>query len=317
MLLPTKIITYLELLLSASYKFTATNLSELSSSQMSHDLITRTLKLTFNWKVVLVHFLKIVDLNSGYLIFDETDVDKSYANAIQGLSWLFSHKKNKHIFGYHIVVICWTNNKLTIPLAWKIYNKASGKTKLDLALELIIYTTYFLGIKPKAYLFDSLYASEEILSFLNNHNLTFFSQLAKNRLFNYSQLRTINKGRPYWDMIGEIKGHIKVYVVKNRRKYYVTNNLCISREKLLDTYKIRWRIEEVFRFVKSALGFEKCQSTSIKVQHNTFGTCFVLYALLQIMSEKTQLTDYRIKRKATLNPIYAKSLDFKGYFYDA
>jgi len=315
MLLPAIIISYSQSLLSASLKYSLVHLTHFTRT--SHDSLTRALKLKYPWKTILLHFLLDHCLNNGYLIIDETDIDKSYAKIIGGISWIFSHRKNKHIVGYHLVVVVWTDGKITIPVAWKLWQKKNGKSKQDLALEMINFCTCILRIKPHAWLFDSLYASEPILKFLNNHSLNFFSQIPKNRLFNHKQLKFWYKNRPYWQDIGFIKGKIKIQVVKNRKKYFITNVIGIPRQKLLDTYKIRWKIEEVFRYVKSQLGFERCQCQSIQAQMNHFGVCFVLFVVLQDIAKKTGLTDYRIKEKATLNHLFALSLNIPSYFDDA
>ena len=62
------------------------------------------------------------DLDEGYIIIDETDVDKSFGKKLPRLGWIYSNRKKKHIFGLHLVTAVWTNDKLTIPLGWKIYN---------------------------------------------------------------------------------------------------------------------------------------------------------------------------------------------------
>lgn len=297
MQLPKFIVAYATALLSAPWRFSLVYLSLFSNS--SHDFLTRGLQKKYSFKTILSTLLNNHILASGYLIIDETEVDKSFAAKIPCLGWLWSHRQNKYIFGLQLVVICWTNTKITIPIAWKIYKKDSGKTKINLAQELISYCLFTLRIQPKAWLFDSFYAAEPLLKYLINHNQTFFSQLPKNRKFNQVFLYQMNQGRPYWQETGVIKGSIQVQVVKNRRKYYVTNNIGINREEQLTTYKIRWQIEEVFRFIKSELGFEKCQSTSLVGQNTHFGVCFYLYATLQDIAVKTQMTDYCIKLKAT------------------
>lgn len=315
MQLPTFIVTYAKTLLQAPWRFTLVYLSAFSNT--SHDFLTRGLKQKYSWKTLLQLLLNNRLLSEGYLIIDETDIDKSFAKNIKGLSWLFSHRKNTYIFGYHLVVICWTNTRITIPIAWKIYNKENGKTKIDLALELIRYCLFSLGIKPKAFLFDSFYASERLLKYLINHNQTFYSQLPKNRKLNQIQLNLWNHGRPYWVGSGVIKGSIKVQIIRNRRKYYVTNNIGITRKEQLKIYKIRWKIEEIFRFVKQELGFEQCQVKSLQGQNNHFGVCFYLYATLQDIAEKTQMTDYCLKLKATQNANFVKQLDLATYMNGA
>ena len=313
--IPSNILTYGKALLQAPWRFNIVFVSLVAG--VSHDFLTRALHKKYSWKELLKNMLNTHLFEKGYLIIDETDVDKSYAKAITGLSWIFSHRKNKHIFGLHMVVICWTNKTITIPLAWKIYQKRSGKTKIDLAIELIEYCLFHLRIDPNAFLFDAFYASESLLKYLKNHNQSFFSQLPKNRLFNNMPLSKHKKGIPYWTQVGYIKGHIHVQIVRNRKKYYITNKIGITRKEQLGTYKIRWMIENIFRFVKQELGFEACQSTSLQAQHNHFGTCFFMYAILQDIAVQTQMTDYRIKQKAILHPDYLNQLDLAAYLYSA
>lgn len=136
-------------------------------------------------------------------------------------------------------------------------------------------------------------------------------------MFNHIPLSKHKKGIPYWTQIGHIKGNIHVQIVRNRKKYYITNQIGIPRKEQLDTYRIRWMIENVFRFVKQELGFEACQSTSLQVQHNHFGTCFFMYAVLQDIAVQTQMTDYSIKQKATLDRDFLNQLNLTAYFSGA
>jgi len=306
MQLPRFIVAYATALLSAPWRFTLVYLSVFSGR--SRDFLTRGIKQKYHWKQLLQLLLNERLLSEGYIIIDETDVDKSFGEKVPCLGWIYSHRKNKYIFGLHIVVMVWTNEKVTIPLGWKIYKKDCGITKIDLAMELITYCLFTPRIQPKAFLFDSFYASETLLKYLIHHKQTFYSQLPKNRKLNNQALSQWNKGRPYWQEVGVIRGGIRVQVVKNRRKCYVTNAIGISRKEQLQTYKIRWKIEEVFRFVKQELGFERCHVTSLTGQNNHFGTCFYLYALLQDIAAKTQMTDYCIKLKATQDKDYINQL---------
>jgi putative transposase len=308
---PTNIIQYCRAILSAPWRFSIVYLSQITGA--SHDRLTRSLQKKYSWKKLFKLIYKKKALRGGYLIIDETDIDKSFAKKIKGLGWIFSHRKNHYIFGLHMVVLVWTNGKITIPLSWKIYKKGGDKTKIDLGLELLRYGLFVLHIKPEAVLFDAFYASEDMLKFLINHNQVFYSQLPKNRLFNHRQLHTVNNGRPYWTGTGVIKGSIKVQVVRNRKKYYATNNIGVERKKQLATYKLRWKIEEVFRFVKAELGFEKCQSRSLTGQNNHFGVCLFLYSTLQDIAEKTQMTVYELKKQATFNMNIVSETDLSVY----
>ena len=226
---------------------------------LSHDRLTRLLYHRYPWHQLLSTLASSKRLTEGCLIIDDTEIDKSYAQKITGCGWLRSHKQNKYFYGLHVVVLAWTNGKQTLPLAWKVYKKGGEKTKIDLALELLGYGLLLLRGKPKAVLFDAFYASERMLKFLTKRGVMFYSQLPKTRLFNHRQLNTRHQGRPYWADKGIIKGSLEVQVVKHRRKYYVTNNLGVNQMTVRGDYRLRWKIEEVFRFIKQELGFEQCQ----------------------------------------------------------
>ena len=155
-----------------------------------------------------------------------------------------------------------------------------------------------------------------MVEFLNDHDIKFYSQLARNRIFESKQLRYQRSGG-YWTKVGLIKGKIQVQIVRNRKKYFVTNDLNVSRKEQLDTYKIRWKIEEIFRYVKQNLGFEKCEARDEKIQHNHFGSCFTLFAILQNISERTQIPPYSIKLKSIYSKDFVDSLNLIQYFSTA
>lgn len=273
----------------------------------SHDKLTRLLSLKIPWKIITKSIIKIFNLKNGYLIFDETDINKSYASVIQGLSWIYSHRFNRYIFGYHIVVIAWTNNKITIPLGWKMYQLNGKDTKTELALELLIYCLDVLEINPTGILFDSFYASEKILKYISNRGITFYTQIPKNRLFEGKQLKYHKDNRPYWNGIGKIKGKIRVKIVKHRKKYFMTNKIDQNQKEIRRIYSIRWRIEEIFRFVKQDLGLEKCECRKLQKQCNHINSCFSVYAILQDTILNTGLNEYEIKEKVINDHKY---LDF-------
>jgi len=313
--LPKFIEVYLHALLSAPWRFTLVYLSLVS--KRSHDYLTRNLREKYHFKELLKLLLSKQKLDEGYIVIDETDVDKSFGDKMPGLGWIWSNRKKKHIYGLHIVTTAWTNGEITIPLSWKIYKKGGEETKSDPAIKLIKYCLFNLNIHPKAFLFDSFYASEELLKTLIGYDQKFVSQVDRKRNLDGKSVRLINQGRPYWLEKGNLTGNIYVQVVKNRRKYFITNLIGITREEQLNTYKIRWTIEDVFRFTKKELGFEKCQANTLHGQNTHFGTCFLLHGLLQDIAEKTRMTVYQIKLEATYNPCFAKNLNIMDYFTPA
>lgn len=289
MQLPNSIVPYARGLLWA-YRTPTTHLAKLVNK--SHDFLTRSLKQKIRWKSLLLQFLVKADLSEGYLVVDESEIDKSYSKSIQGTTWLYSHLKSGFLFGLQIVLICWTNNKIKIPLGWKIYRK-NHKTKTELAIELFIVALKVVP-NPKGILFDSFYSSEKILKFISGEGLLFYSQVAKNRLLDGTQVQEISH-RKYWDQEGYLNGNIHVRVARNRDKYFISNDIEKTRKEICRIYSIRWRIEEIFRFIKTELNLESCQMRSLTAQNNHLGICLYLFCLLQDTAEKTQMTEYSIR----------------------
>lgn len=291
MKLPKDIIPYSRGILWAS-RITTTHMSKLLN--VSHDSLTRSLKQKIRWKLFFKDFLKMFPLSEGYLTVDESEIDKSFSKNIQGTSWIYSHLKSGFIFGLQIVLICWSNGKIKVPIAWKIYKK-NHKTKTELAIELLEYALTIVP-NPQAILFDSFYSSEKILKFISRKNLVFYSQVAKNRCLNDVQVKRISN-RKYWEKTGNLRGNILVRVARNREKFFITNDLSKNRKEICRIYSNRWRIEEIFRYIKTDLNVEKCQMRDLRSQHNNLGVCLYLFCLLQDTAEETQMTEYAVREQ--------------------
>jgi len=275
---PSKIIPYLSSLLYTPWRHTLGILG--GTICTSHDTLTRLLRVKFSWNILLVMVLTRFKRCRGYVIIDDTEIVKMFAKKIPLLSWLHSHSEGRYIYGLNLVVIAWTNGTVTIPFAFRLYHPDSGKTKIDLAV-LLINFTMSLGVQPEAFLFDAFYAAEKVLKTVRSYGIDYFTQAPKSRLLDGIPLKRQNGGRPYWTKMGTLRGGLKVMVVKVRRKYFISSRLTIKRHVLLAIYKLRWKIEEVFRFTKSELGLERCQSSTLQSQINHIGSCFMLYGLLQ------------------------------------
>lgn len=270
------IVPYLSALLYTPWRNSFLVLSQVLG--ISHDKLTRLVHVKFCWNRLFLFLLTRVGFQRGYIAIDDTEIVKMFSLTIPRLSWIKSHSEGRFIFGLNLVVAVWTNGTRTIPIAFKLYIPNSGVTKIDLACELICYCLS-LGLKPEAFLFDAFYAAEKVLKLLIQHGQDYASQVAKSRLLDGVAVKHIENGRPYWEKVGSLRGNIRVKVIKVRRKYFICSRLGDARKKILSAYRLRWRIEEVFRFTKSELGMERCQSTNLQTQINHIGSCLFLYGL--------------------------------------
>ena len=132
-----------------------------SVEAVSHDHFTRSLQKSGQWLRVLVSFVTRSALAGGYLILDDTILEKY----TQGLKCIFKLKDSKtgnYVYGLNIVLLCWSDGKRCLPLAFHIY-RAEGVSKLDLAMKLLAFAHDVLKLKPDYVLFDSYYGSRALM----------------------------------------------------------------------------------------------------------------------------------------------------------
>jgi len=314
--LPKNAVSYVKGLVCVFENASCVALSKVS--EKSHDSLTRVLKgQKFCWQTLLANFAlrTFGKLQEGWLIIDDTIISKPFAKKIENLCWVFDSKIGRSILGLNIVLIAWSNGKITIPLAIKVYQKQSGKTKIDLAIELIQYAKS-LGIKPKFITFDSWYTAAKILKTIDDFGWTFVTQLKKNRKLNGVPVCQLRRN-PYWEKKGRLVGGLNVFVVRHGKKYFATNDLPMTKNDLLLSYKGRWDIETIFRVLHDKLGLDECQARKLNCQTAHFHLCLMAYAILERESFIQRKTIYQIKRNCSFNFQYADSILYKLNFQGA
>ena len=125
-------------------------------------------------------------------MIDDTIIEKPFSKTNECVYWQYSSRNADFITGIPLTVLLWSDGTKNIPIKFMVYEKDSNgksiKTKNEFALESLQYG-FSLGIIPCKVCFDSKYSSSKLLNWLNNYNLTYYSQLASNRSFNGQQLK--------------------------------------------------------------------------------------------------------------------------------
>lgn len=305
--MPVKIFTYVKGLLVAVETATCTSLARVT--HVSHDHLSRILTdRRLEWQILLSSCIRKIlgTLDDGYLMIDDTVINKSFAQMIDNLSWIFCSKEGRSVLGLNIVVLAWSNGTVTVPLAVKIW-KVGGPSKFTLALQLLSFAKNILKIKPKYVTFDSWYSSKKILKRIHNYGWVYYTQLKKNRKFNGKQLQQQHQ-HPYWMETGKIYGDTSVLVVRNGKKYFVTNNLSASKQDILSRYKTRWNIETMFRVLYDQLGMEECQARSAQAQTAHIHLCLIAYLMLERARIETHQTSYALRRNYRFHPELVENL---------
>lgn len=279
-------------LLAYDGKYSYSKGSELFTNISSYQL-KRFLDREWNENQKLEEYIKSlnIDWSTGWLMGDDTIIEKPYAEKIECVYWQYSSKNKGFIEGISLTVLAWTDGKRTIPVKFMVYEKdAEGnpiQTKNAFIEEAIEYAKN-LGIVPKYVCFDSKFSSKSLLNLIHSLGWLYFSQLASNRSFNGQQLK-MRRFQPYSEE-GKLKGvgH-RVSITKYCKRYYVTNSTGkhITSKYIVNHYRVRWSIEVLFRNLKQLCHLQDCQGKKIQAQKHYVYMCIRAFLTLQDQNEKS------------------------------
>src|SRR5919202_3868878 len=285
-------------LMALLYFTTITTCSAISDAfdSASHDQLTRMLQGPWSCHTLLNLALRLLfTVAGGYLILDDSVIEKPYARLLGEAAWVWSSKQRKVVFGVSVVLLVWTDGQVRIPLAFRLWHKG-GPSKFALALELLSYARNRLRCKPQFVLFDSWYPSKPLLKRIRDYGWYFVCRLKKNRRFNGRPLRAYRR-HPYWAEIGWLSGGLKVLVVRHGKKYYATNRLMLPAAEVRRLYRVRSQIEEVIRVCKDQLALTGCQARSARAQLHHIACCLVAFCVLERERQERHLSIYKLKRQ--------------------
>jgi len=287
----------LGLILNSENKTKQLSLSALLGKSTKY--IRKFLRKTVNFDELFLQLIGIlnIDLAKGYFIIDGTVYSKAYSRVLKNLYSLFSSSNKSYTKGYEVILLCWSNGKITLPISFKIWHRDLPKTQLDIAMELIKYARKISKDKNLGFRIDAFFNAKKILGYLQKNHIFFCTRLGKSRLFfqegKKMNLKSTSFGKKCIN--GWLPGIGYVWVTKYKGKYYCANRCPDSQKQLYQWYTERWDIECVFRFVKSELKLEHCQGFEFIQHHNHIGYCFLAYALLRAMFP--DVNPYEAKRK--------------------
>jgi putative transposase len=307
--MPEPLWIYLMALLYFTRVSTCSTIAE-AMAEASHDRLTRMLNGNWSGQILLDSALRILFIVAGgYLIVDDTVVEKPYAQHLGEAAWIWSSKHSQVVFGVSLVLLVWTDGQIRIPVAFRVWHKG-GLSKVDLALELLSYARNQLKCKPQFVLFDSWYPAQRLLKRLRDYGWYFVCQVKKNRRFESQPLRRYLP-QPYWHAVGQLSSGLKVFVVRYRRKYYVTNRLSLTATEVRRHYRKRHAVEEVIRVLKSHVSLEACQAgyrrrsaaeacPQPRAQEHHIALCLVAYLIVERERFDQGVTWRQLKRRLIL-----------------
>ncbi len=285
------------------YRNTRTSCLSLSAvcAHISHDRLQRMLYEKFAWSRRLWDlFAARMVREGGYLIIDDTAWAR-WAVRSEAVSWVWSSSHGRVLRGHQVVLLIWTDGVVRVPLGLRLWKKG-GYSKVELAAQLLREAKR-RGMRPEYVLFDSWYAAASLLHLLESLGWKYVARLKSNRLFEGKAVR-LRWPHRFGRGVGRLR-QVKheVVVVKDGRRYFVSNAVQLSSSELKRHYWLRQQIEEVFRLLKQEFGWggASAQKARAQVAHLHLG----LYALCitEQAAIKGGQTIYAFKRKLFRLPI--------------
>jgi hypothetical protein len=314
---PVTRLDYCQYLLVSQINYTLTNFAE-HSEKFSHDQINRYLrgeKITprLIWENVKNQAIQTED---GYVIFDDTVVDKNYSYSIELVRRQYSGNVHGVIKGIGVVTCIYVNPQLDDfwVIDYRIYDpKGDGKSKLDHLEEMLSHTVYQKKLAFRAVLMDTWYATKDIMLLIESLQKLYYCPMKDNRQVDdswgqspYQRIDSLSwteKERQEGKIL-KIKGFPKEHKVRcfrvvvstNRTDFVVTNDKSQnSTEAIQEVCSFRWRIEQLHRESKQLTGLEDCQCRKSRIQRNHIGCALLVWVRLKAIARITWRTIYQVK----------------------
>lgn len=308
---------YCQYLLVSQINYTLTNFAD-HTEKFSHDAVNRFLRSeklrpSVVWDNVKGH---IVTTSAGYLIFDDTVVDKQHSFAIELVRRQWSGNAKGVIKGIGVVTCLYVNPETDQfwLIDYRLYNpEGDGKSKLDHVREMLNGAVYSKGLPFQAVLMDSWYATKNMMLQIEDLHKAYYCPLKTNRLVDDSDAQ-----QPYrrvdsliWTeeeqeqgkrvkLRGFPKDHkvqlFRVAVSTHRTDYVVTNSTApLTTQAVQEVCGLRWKIEQLHREVKQLTGLEHCQCRKARIQRNHIACAFLVWVRLTELAHQTKQTLYQLK----------------------
>ncbi len=309
---------YCQYLLSSQINYTLTNYAE-HVEGLTHDAVNRYLrddKLTP--KLVWEHVQPFLNQSqNGYIIFDDTVLDKSHSKCIESVRWQYSGNAHGIVRGIGLVNCVYINPESGEfwVIDYRVFDpERDGKTKVDHVQDMLLKAIYTKKIQFKTVLVDTWYASNKFMLFVHDLDKLFYCPLKHNRLArsqgskeHYKPITEIEITESELNLGKNIRLRgmpagfpmklFRVPVSTNRTDYVVTNDT--SQNCGDDTQKVcamRWHIEQFHRELKQLTGVEKCECRKQRIQRNHIACAMLVWVRLKTIAYKTKTTVYQIKK---------------------
>ncbi len=310
-------INYGQFLFSTQINYTQTYFGA-HNGRASHDSLNRWMGSNSNhftsgmfWEHAKA---EVMPVDEGYLVFDDTVLDKNYSHSIEMVRRQYSGNTKTLIKGIGIVNCVYVNpvmNKFWI-IDHRIYApEYDGKTKLDHMKEMFDNALYHKKIPFKGVLMDTWYATSEIMQHINHRGKFFYCPVKDNRNIKIGNDEYKRSDSIKWDQrslkyghICHLKGLDKNVMVRMFQVVRSTtqNEIIVSNDAaqpftsvIQEAVSHRWKVEQFHRELKQNTGLESCQCRNHRAQRNHIEMCMLVWLKLSNIASSSNKTIYQLK----------------------
>lgn len=291
---------YMGFLMSEPESSTCTRLSEVMG--ISHDSVNRfLLRESYEPKDLFDEAKMLVDLIGGTVNIDDTVLDKPYSRHMDLVGHFWSGKHHRTVKGLNLITLYYSDKQgRSVPINYRVYDKADNKTKNDYFLEMLDQVLAW-GLKPSYATGDSWYSSASNLKAVKNHGLGLMFAIESNRTVSVEKgtwVQVQNLDVPEEGMLVWLRdfGQVKLFRtrLKDQLRHYVTylpkadDYAAFKKAEFDALHDQHWRIEQYHRMIKQVCNIERFQVRSKVAIHNHIFASLCSFAHLQQMT----LTDF-------------------------
>ncbi len=259
---PVTRLDYCQYLLISQINYTLTNFAD-HREPFSHDQINRYLRREkVTPRLIWENVASQVVQTAGYIVFDDTVLDKSHSFSIDLVRRQYSGNVHRVIKGIGVVTCVYVHPDLDQfwLIDYRIYDpQGDGKSKLDHVQEMLSHLVYHKKLPFQAVLMDTWYATKDLMLFIESLQKIYYCPLKDNRQVDDSggQQSYQRVDALHWSVAElqqgkrlKIKGFPKdhkvqcfrVEVSTHRTDFVVTNDLAqASTEATQQVCGFRWK----------------------------------------------------------------------------
>lgn len=307
---------YRDFLIANHNRYSGVELAKTSPIEgMEHDAISRFLaEAVFNPKDLWRHVHAFVRRTEGYLVVDDTLLDKRYSRKNELARVQYSGNVHGLVNGISIVNLLWTSGENYIPVDYRVYDKTrDGRSKNDHFLDMLDKAEE-RDFTPTYVLMDSWYGSIENLKAIRHHGWHFMTSLKQNRQVSVKRDVFIPVASLAFTDTPVKRVHLKGYGsvlilrildTNGEATYVATDDLSLENKQqdFASHWHHRWNIEEFHRGIKQTTGIAKCYARKAAAQLTHIFAAFLAFIKLERHRRKTNVSWYEqkatITRKAT------------------